>query len=77
MEAGWFKSGRHRGDLTGELPVVVCFSFCGRDGPNGLEQATVVEPGDPFEGGQFHRRLDARFRQTLGAADADALRAEV
>jgi hypothetical protein len=29
VEAGWFKSGHHHGGLTGEMPVVVCLSFCG------------------------------------------------
>lgn len=29
MGAVWFKSGRHCGGLTGELPVAVCLSFCG------------------------------------------------
>ncbi len=29
-EAFWFKSGLHRGGLTGELPVVVCLSFWGQ-----------------------------------------------
>ena len=53
MEAVWFKSGRHRGGLTGELPVVVCLSFCGRNVPHGLKEPVVVKPGHPFEGGQF------------------------
>ena len=26
-----------------------CFDFCGRDVPDRLEQAAVVEPADPFE----------------------------
>jgi hypothetical protein len=47
MEAIWFKSGRHRGDLTGEMPVVVCLSFCGRYVADGFEQAVVVEPSNP------------------------------
>ena len=54
MEAIWLKSARHCGGLTGELSVVVCLSFCRRDVPNGLKQPVVVEPGHPFERGQFH-----------------------
>ena len=54
MEAVWFKSGPHRGGLTGELPVVVCLSFCRRDVSDGLQQSVMVEPGHPFQGGQFH-----------------------
>ena len=54
MEAIWFKSGHHRGGLTGEMPVVVCLSLCGRYAADGLEQAMVVEPGNPFERCQLH-----------------------
>ena len=57
MEAVWFKSGCHRGGLTGEVPVIVCLSLCRRDVADGLEQAVVVEPGYPFQGGQLHRFL--------------------
>ena len=57
MEAGWFKSGRHRGGLIGELSVVVCLSFCRRDIPDGLQQSVMVEPSNPFEGSQLHRFL--------------------
>ena len=48
MEAGWFKSG-HDGGLTGELPVVVCLSFCGRDIADGFKEPVVVKPGHPFQ----------------------------
>lgn len=41
----WFKSARHSGGVTGELPVVVCLSLCRRDVADGFEQALVVEPG--------------------------------
>ena len=57
MEAVWFKSGLHRVGLTGELPVVVCLSFCRRDVPDGFEQAVVIEPGNPFQGGLLYRLL--------------------
>ena len=39
MEAGWFKSGLHRGGLIGELPVVVCLSLGRGDVSDGAEQA--------------------------------------
>ena len=57
MEASWFKSDRHRGGLTGELPVMVCLSFCRRDVADGFEQAMVVEPGHPLERRELHRLL--------------------
>ena len=44
MEAAWFKSDRHRGGLTGEMPVVVCLSLCGRYVADGLKQAMLVGP---------------------------------
>ena len=53
VKAVWFKSGRHRGGLTGELPVVTCLSFCGWDIADGLEQTVVGEPGYPFQRGQL------------------------
>ena len=37
VEAIWFKSGRQRGGLTGELPVVVCLSLCRWDVADGFE----------------------------------------
>ena len=40
----WFKSGHHSSDLIGELPIVVCLSFCWWDVPDGFEQAMVVKP---------------------------------
>ena len=57
MEAVWFKSGRHLGGLTGELPVVVCLSLCRRDVPYGFEQAMVVEARYPFERSELDRFL--------------------
>ena len=65
MEAIWFKSGHHRGSLTGELPVVVCLSLGGRDIPDGLQQSVVVEPGYPFEVRQFQRFLGLAGRATI------------
>ena len=32
---------------------VVCFGFCWRDVADRLEQAAVIKPVDPFEGGKF------------------------
>ena len=63
MEAGWFESCRN-GCLTGELPVVVCLSFCGRDIAQGFHQAVVVEPGpgDPFEGRQLNGSRASRTK---------------
>ena len=52
MEAVWLKAGGVQ-CLTGVLLPVVCLSFCGRDVADGLEQAAMVEPVDPFERGQF------------------------
>ena len=34
-EADWFKSGHYSSDVTGELLVVVCLSFCRRNVPDG------------------------------------------
>ena len=52
-EAVWFESRRH-GALIG-LGIVADFRFCGWDISDRFEQATIVEPVDPFEGGEFHR----------------------
>ena len=41
--------------LLGELTVVVCFSFGRRDVPERLHESVMVEPGYPFQGGQFYR----------------------
>lgn len=41
------------GGLTGEMPVIVCLSFCGRAVPKGAEESVVVDQGHPFQGGQF------------------------
>ena len=65
MEAVWFKSGRHRGGLTGEMPAIVCLSFCGRYVADGREQAMVVESGDPFERGQFDGFLGLPRRASM------------
>src|SRR3546814_981758 len=37
--------------------LVVCLSFCWRDIADGFEQTVIVEPGHPFQRGQFHRGL--------------------
>ena len=47
----WFESRGHGGRL--ELGVVARFGLGGRDVADGLEQAAVVEPVDPFEGGEL------------------------
>jgi len=52
MEAGLFKSGWY-GGRTGELPIVVCLSFCVWDIADGFETPGVGEPGHPFEDGRF------------------------
>ena len=65
VEAGWFKSGRHNGGLTGEVPVVVCLSLCGRDVSDGSEQPVMVEPGHPFEGGQLQGFLGFPWRLAM------------
>ncbi len=57
VEAVWFKSHLHRGGLTGKLPVVVCLSFCRRDISDRGEQAVMVEPGHPLQGGGFDSLL--------------------
>jgi len=46
-EAVWFESRRHGGVF--ELGIVARFSLGGRDSANGLEQASIVEPVDPFQ----------------------------
>ena len=51
-EAVWFESRRH-GVLVG-LGIVTRFGLGGRDISDRFEQATIVEPVDPFEGGEFH-----------------------
>ena len=50
-EAIWFESRRHSRWLEGG--IVGGLGFGGRDVSDGLEQATVVEPVDPFEGGEL------------------------
>src|SRR5690554_6333293 len=52
MEIISFKSGRH--GLTGLLLVEVCLSFCRGYIPNRAQQPLVVEPVNPFQGGDFH-----------------------
>jgi hypothetical protein len=37
------------------LCVIACFGLGGWDISDRFEQAPVVEPVDPFEGGEFHR----------------------
>ena len=65
MEAGWFKSGRHRGSLTGELQGLVCLSFCRRDVTNRFEEPLVVEPGHTFKRREFHCLLGLPGRLTM------------
>lgn len=50
--AGWFKLGHHGGP-AGELPIVFCVSVSGRDIFDPLQQPVMVEPSQPFQGGQF------------------------
>ena len=52
-EAVWFES-RRPGALIG-LGIVTDFRFCGWDISDRFEQATIVEPVDPYESGEFHR----------------------
>ena len=65
VEAVWFKSGCHCGGLTGELPVVVCLSFRRWDVADWLEQAVVVELGNPFQCRQLHGLLGLPGRSTM------------
>ena len=53
MDAVWFKSGHRRGGLTGEMAVVVCLSLGGRDVSDGRQQSVMMEPGHPFQRGEF------------------------
>lgn len=46
-------------DETGELPVVVCTSFCGRNGSDGFEQSPVIEQVHPFQRSQFNGLPDS------------------
>ena len=32
---------------------MICFGLCGRDVADGAEQALIIEPVHPFEGGVF------------------------
>jgi hypothetical protein len=45
------ESGCH--GLTGDLGIVARLGFGGRDIADGLEEAPVVEPVDPFQGGKL------------------------
>ena len=47
------ESGGH--GLAVDLGMVARFGLGGRNVADGLEQAPMVEPVDPFEGGKFHR----------------------
>jgi hypothetical protein len=64
-----FEAGCH--GLTGDLARVARLGFGGRDIADGLEEAPVVEPVDPFEGGERHR-----LGLAPGAATADHLSLE-
>ena len=61
-----FESGCH--GLTGDLGIVARLGFGGRDIADGLEEPPVVEPVDPFEGGELDR-----FGMAPGAATMDHL----
>lgn len=52
-EAFSFESRRHGGLL--HHGVVAFLRFSGRDIADGLEKPSVVEPVDPFEGGELNR----------------------
>ncbi len=45
----WFKSAYFNSGLTGELPVVICLSFCWWDVPDGFEQE-VIDSTAPLAG---------------------------
>ena len=64
-----FESGCH--GLTGDLGIVARLGFGGRDVADGLEEAPIVEPVHPFEGGELHR-----LGMAPGAAPADHLSLE-
>ena len=61
-----FGSGGH--GLTGDLGIVARLGFSGRDIADWPEETAVVEPVDPFEGGELHR-----LGMAPGAAPADHL----
>ena len=63
-EAILFESGCH--GLTGDLGIVARLGFGGREIADGLEEAPVVEPVHPFEGGELHS-----LGMAPGAAPAD------
>jgi hypothetical protein len=48
-----FESGCH--GLTGDLGIVARLGFSGRDIADRLEEAPVVEPVDPFQGGKLDK----------------------
>jgi hypothetical protein len=50
-EAGWFESRGHGGVL--DLGIVACFRLGGWNSADGSEQASIVEPVDPFQGGEL------------------------
>ncbi len=50
LEAVWVES-RRRGDVL-RLGIATCFGLGGRNVADGLEQASVVEPVHPFQGGE-------------------------
>jgi hypothetical protein len=63
-EAIWFELRRHRRVV--EAGVVALLGFGGRDVADGFKQSPVVEPIDPFEGGE----LDG-FEGSSGPAPVD------
>ena len=52
MEARWVKSNRYDG-LTGQLPMVIFFSFGRGNISDGLKQSVVVKLGHPFKRSKF------------------------
>ena len=50
--AVWFKLCGHR--RLFQCGVEICLSFGWRDVADGFEQSAVIEPVDPFEGGELH-----------------------
>lgn len=65
-EAGWYESCCHIEGVCGSIKLR--FGFGGRDVADGLEQAAVIEPVDPFE-----RRMFDRLERTPRPTPVDQL----
>jgi hypothetical protein len=72
LEAIWFKLCGHV--CSFQSGVEVCFGFCWWNISDRFQQAAIVEPVDPFEGGVFDRYKappwattmnDFRFEETV------------